>query len=121
MPQKGTSLGLRFAQPPATRSPVEDARAARQSYENLLAPAAEGDGMGKYVHPGRARTSPLVWHVFGCNTTQPWDGVASREPIKRMPPEEAAPLDEQERRTLVEWIDTGALWEGIAAGENTDG
>ncbi|MFH1924295.1 MAG: hypothetical protein ABIP48_30960, partial [Planctomycetota bacterium] len=123
----GVSPGATGVSPGATGvSPVpgehgQDDRGARQSYENLLTPAAEAGAMGKYVHPGRARTSPLVWHVFGRNTARPWDGVAQRESVKRMPPEEAAPLDEQERRTLVEWIDTGALWEGIAAGENTDG
>jgi hypothetical protein len=59
------------------------------------------------VTPGRARTSPLIWAIFGRNTSRPWDTVASR-PIKTMPPPGASPLTESEKRTIVEWIDFGA-------------
>jgi len=87
-----------------------------RAYESLLAPEASGDGpgsYGRYVDPGRARTSPLVWRVFGRNTSRPWDAAASAEPVKRMPPGSSNPLTDDERRTLVEWIDMGALWDGI--------
>ncbi|OHB83515.1 MAG: hypothetical protein A2V98_15975 [Planctomycetes bacterium RBG_16_64_12] len=89
-----------------------------RSYENLLAPAeppGEGGALGKYVHPGRARTSPLVWHIFGRNTSRPWDGAAQQEPVKPMPPAESEPLGDEEKRTLVQWIDMGALWDGSAS------
>jgi len=46
------------------------------SYESLLA-AEKQSGYGKYVHPGRARTSPLIWHIFGRNTSRPWDNTFS--------------------------------------------
>ena len=83
-----------------------------QSYENLLAPGKEPD-TGKYVHPGRARTSPLTWRIFGRNTSRPWDRTYSRESIQQMPPPEAEALTEDEKRTFVEWIDAGALWDGV--------
>jgi len=87
---------------------------APQSYKNLLAsrePDGEPDATGKYVHPGSARTSPLVWRVFGRNTSRPWDGEIPAGRVKRMPPAEAQPLDDDQRRMLVAWIDLGAVWE----------
>ncbi|NQT11791.1 MAG: hypothetical protein HQ582_03520 [Planctomycetes bacterium] len=83
-----------------------------RSYKNLLAanePDDEGGATGKYVQPGSARTSPLVWRVFGRNTSRPWDGEASTSRVKRMPP--AEPLDDRQKQALVEWIDLGAVWE----------
>jgi hypothetical protein len=69
-----------------------------QSYGNLLAlrePRGEGGAAGKYVHPGSARTSPVVWRVFGRNTSRPWDGEIPAGRVKRMPPDEAQPLDDE--------------------------
>jgi hypothetical protein len=69
------------------------------------------------VHPGRARTSPLIWHVFGRNTSRGWDGAAAAGPVKRIPAENSIPLSNGEKRTLVEWIDMGAMWGGIPGAE----
>ena len=82
------------------------------TYESLLATGSQ-PGYGKYVHPGRARTSPLVWRIFGRNTSRPWDKVHSTGRVMRMPPATAEALTEDEKRTFVEWIDMGALWDGI--------
>jgi hypothetical protein len=87
-----------------------------RAYESLLAapePAGERrPALGQYVHAGRARTSPLVWHLFGYCTSRPWDLRAkTSSKVKPMPPEGAAALTEDEKRTFLEWIDTGALWE----------
>ena len=67
---------------------------------------------GRYVDPGRARTSPLIWHIFGRNTSRPWDETFSPQSVTvdQMPPAGSATLTDDERRTLVEWIDMGALW-----------
>jgi hypothetical protein len=62
----------------------------------------------RYVQPGQARTSPLIWHIFGRNTSQPWDGAATEKPFKPIPPGQVEPLSSQERQTFVEWIDLGA-------------
>jgi hypothetical protein len=70
--------------------------------------------VGKYIHPGQARTSPLIWRLYGRNTSRPWD--ASYDPGQRYaghPPREAEQLTEDEKATFVEWIDLGALWDGI--------
>lgn len=83
-----------------------------QTYENLLVPGNEA-GYGKYVHPGRARTSPLVWRIFGRDTSRPWDDVRLNEQVLRMPPATVEALTEDERQAFVEWIDMGALWDGI--------
>lgn len=87
--------------------------AARRVYQALMAadPAAGPENpWGLYVHPGRARTSPLVWHVLGRNTSRPWDGAWSQRPAKPIPPGQVEPLSESERRLWVEWIDLGAAF-----------
>lgn len=94
-----------------------------RAYESLLAahePAGENrSAFGRYVHAGRARTSPLVWHLFGQDTSRPWDIRAkTSSKVKPMPPEGAAALTDDEKRTFVEWIDTGALWD-VWAGQET--
>jgi Tol biopolymer transport system component len=81
-------------------------------YSRLLA-EANRPGYGKYIHPGRARTSPLIWHIFGRNTSRPWDDKFSKQKVLLMPPVERQALTTDEKRTFVEWIDMGALWEGI--------
>lgn len=69
---------------------------------------ADPKTLAKYVRPGAARMSPLMWSVFGRNTSRPWDRVAAPARIRRMPPAGSPPLTEQERLTLIEWIDLGA-------------
>jgi Tol biopolymer transport system component len=94
-----------------------------QAYESLLAAHEPAGGhsstFGSYVHAGQARTSPLVWHLFGYDTSRPWDPRANSSAGSRlMPPEGAAALTDDEKRTFVEWIDTGALWD-VRAGQET--
>jgi Tol biopolymer transport system component len=88
-----------------------------RAYVNLLAGAAGGprrsSPFGRYVHPGRARTSPLIWHLYGWNTSRPWDRGGMMGAPQYMPPPGAEVLTDDEKRTLVEWIDLGALWNGI--------
>jgi hypothetical protein len=55
-----------------------------------------------------ARTSPLVWHLFGRNTSRPWDQAAAGSPSEAIPPECSASLAEEDKRTIIEWIDLGA-------------
>jgi hypothetical protein len=88
-----------------------------RAYVSLLAaedPVAETAPVaGKYVHPGQARTSRLIWRLYGRNTSRPWD--ASYDPGKTIvvhPPAESQQLTDDEKRTFVEWIDLGALWDG---------
>jgi hypothetical protein len=88
-----------------------------RSYESLLAQGNQ-PGIGKYVHPGRARTSPLIWHIFGRNTSRPWDNTFSQQKVTQMKPDEYQALTKDEKRTFVEWIDMGALWDGIPGPDN---
>jgi hypothetical protein len=95
-----------------------------QDYARLLAAdesAQPASPWGRYVHAGRARTSPLVWHVFGRNTSRPWDGPLAASPVKPMPPGDAKPLSDTEKRTLVEWIDMGASLEMIPSPDGRSG
>jgi len=88
-----------------------------RSYESLVA-AGNQAGYGKYVDPGRARTSPLIWHIFGRNTSRPWDETFGPQRVRQMPPTGSSVLTEDEKRTFIEWIDMGALWDGIPGPEN---
>jgi len=104
-------------------SPVTTAKEKanfNQSYTSLLT-AGSRPGYGKYVHPGRARTSPLIWNIFGRNTSRPWDNTFSSEKVPQMPPNQYKALTEDEKRTFVEWIDMGALWDGIPGPDNLPG
>jgi hypothetical protein len=83
-----------------------------QAYRNLLA-AGDGPGRGRYVHAGKARTSPLIWHLYGRNTSRSWDEAERGGTVRPMPPNGAPALTEQEKRTFVEWVDMGAPWDGI--------
>jgi hypothetical protein len=69
-------------------------------YEDLLAKG--------YVDPSAARLSPLVWYIHGRVTAQSWDKLSGASPVKKIPPGGAARLTSEEKRTIVEWIDTGA-------------
>jgi hypothetical protein len=55
-----------------------------------------------------ARTSPLVWHLLGRDTSRPWDEAAPGSPSQAISPECSASVAEQEKRTIIEWIDLGA-------------
>ena len=96
-----------------------------RAYVNLLAVRDASDaqaGQGLYVHSGRARTSPLIWHVFGRNTSRPWDGeLLNSQAAKPIPAGKVPPLTNLETRILVEWIDMGALWDGIPGADEFSG
>jgi len=110
------SLRLTPETPPVTASGTDSP--PNRAYANLLAPA-DKPGQGKYVHPGQARTSPLIWNIFGRNTSRPWDGdVSQKSPIRKMPPSQATALTEGEKRAFVEWIDLGAAWENTSPPEH---
>jgi len=95
-----------------------------RAYESLLAleeSGSEGGYRGRYVHPGKARTSPLIWHIFGRNTARGWDDVARRKPVRPIQPGKVKPLTRNEKRTFVEWIDVGAMWDGIPGPDDLPG
>lgn len=67
--------------------------------------------LSRYVHPGQARTSPLIWHIFGRNTSRPWDGAMNQVEAKPIPPGEVEPLTSEQKKLFIEWIDLGASWD----------
>lgn len=78
-------------------------------------PAKPDAAFGEYIHPGKARTSPLAWHVFGRNTSRPWDGDLASRQAQPIPPERGISLTDAEREVLVRWIDLGAAFDGAEA------
>ena len=69
-------------------------------YEDLLTKG--------YVDASAARLSPLVWYIHGRVTAQSWDKVSGTGPLKKIEPEGVTSLTSEQKRTIVEWIDTGA-------------
>jgi hypothetical protein len=89
---------------------AKDGPATSRSYQVLLDGVANGGG--KHVHPGEARTSPLIWRLYGRNVARPWDPVqGAGQGVSRMPPDGSPDLTRDERQTFVEWIDLGAPWD----------
>jgi len=88
-----------------------------RAYVSLLrgfdADAAPHAG-SKYVQPGQARTSPLMWALYGRNTSRPWDATTLSIGIERMPPSSHTPLSPEEIQAFIEWIDLGALWPSVS-------
>ncbi|HXI02310.1 MAG TPA: hypothetical protein VNI57_03960, partial [Candidatus Saccharimonadales bacterium] len=90
---------------------------ADRAYAGLMTPPAaknsDENPWGLYVHPGEARTSPLVWSLLGSKVSRPWDVEAAAKAPPSMPPAGSEPLTEDEKQAFIEWIDLGALWDGI--------
>jgi hypothetical protein len=86
-----------------------------QALLSLNEGAGGNRGQGRYVHPGEARTSPLVWHIFGQNTSRPWDEAATHRVAVAIPPGTGASLTNAEKQTIVRWIDLGARQAALPA------
>lgn len=84
--------------PPEKRRTVEYGRdVAPILAAKCATQACHGGGVSafsKFIHPGQARTSPLVRSVLGSG--------------KPMPPGGSPPLTPEEKRAIIEWIDLGA-------------
>lgn len=97
-------------------------RSYNQAYAGLMAIAEPADtavGRGRYVQCGSARTSPVIWHLLGKNTAQPWDAEGvRRQSAKPIPAGKVPALTNLELRLFIEWIDMGALWDGIPGADD---
>lgn len=80
--------------------------ASQQIYETLLNPMTDRPNE-RYVIPGKAKESPLIWHLFGKRLGVD-ETVYSKE-IKLMPPDQS--LKAEERLLFIEWIDLGVAWD----------
>jgi mono/diheme cytochrome c family protein len=83
-----------------------------KSYAELLS-GVDDKGHGTFVDPGRARTSRMIWAIYGKNTSRPWDGVSATGTIKAMPPAGSPQLTDDEKRAIAEWIDLGAQFRPV--------
>jgi hypothetical protein len=84
-------------------------------HDGATAYRLDAAGLARFVKPGRARTSPLVWSILGRNSSRPWDGIPPAT-VRRMPPPGATPLTADEISTIIEWIDLGAPRESASGG-----
>jgi hypothetical protein len=61
----------------------------------------------RYIVPGRAKESPLMWHLFGEETG--YESASTSQSVEPIPPEKR--LEQEERILFIEWIDLGAQWD----------
>jgi len=97
-PQRRRSVGYQRDVVPILSGTCAGCHDEGVSYDNLL----------RSVRPGRARTSPLVWHLLNRVTVRPWDRAAAAEAKRWTPPDRSVPMSAHERQTILEWIDLGA-------------
>ncbi|UCF37254.1 MAG: hypothetical protein JSU96_21115 [Acidobacteriota bacterium] len=99
--------------PDLSRGNREAGEYAAAVYERLIepVPAHESGLLGRYVNRGEARTSPLIWHLLGRNTSRPWD--SSVDSSRQVFALESGILTDSERKAFIEWIDFGAHFEGL--------
>ncbi|HOM99498.1 MAG TPA: hypothetical protein PLM33_04510 [Acidobacteriota bacterium] len=89
---------------------------ARRAYELITSGVGETDDpyRGRWIYVGRARSSPLIWHVLGHDTRRPWDLMSAHggeSEVRPGVPGTGNPLlTPLEIRVLAEWIDFGAHW-----------
>ncbi|WP_165230025.1 hypothetical protein [Aquisphaera insulae] len=90
---------------------ARDAVALDRLHAAILGPIDAGGaarGTARYVHPGRARTSPLTMHILGTRTARPWDDAEASRDVKPIPAGQAPALTGSETQTIIRWIDLGA-------------
>ena len=73
-----------------------------RAYLHLSAPA--NAKIGKYIYPGMARKSPLIWRLYGYS-------FLYDTPVQRCPPDK--PLTDEEKALFAVWVDLGAQWDNI--------
>lgn len=78
------------------------------AYENLLSPIADREN-DRYVIPGSAKESPLIWQILGERTGSLELPNSPGGVILQMPPHTF--LSDVEKTLLIEWIDLGALYD----------
>jgi Tol biopolymer transport system component len=105
-----TRPAVQLTLPPERRRRVEFQRDVQPILKSrCMSRACHDETVGSMgIDPGRARTSRLVWSILGRNTSRPWDGASSGT-VRRMPPPGSTPLTAGEIRTIIEWVDLGAL------------
>jgi len=63
-------------------------------------------GLDRYLIPGEARRSRLLWHLLGRNTARPYDPEAGA-PAPAPMPAWTGVLSADEVRAFIDWIDLG--------------
>jgi hypothetical protein len=101
----GGNSGANFHAPEGQSDP---AKYSKQIYALLNGenPTPQG-GNRRWIDPGRARTSPLIWHILGKATSLPWDGPVPNQ-NENLPNTGTALVRPAHARVMIEWIDLGA-------------
>ncbi len=73
-----------------------------RAYLNLS--AAANAKLGKFIYPGFARKSPLIWRLYG-------HSFLYDAPVNQCPPD--TPLSDEEKSLFALWVDLGAQWDNL--------
>ncbi len=82
-------------------SPIR-AAVFNRAYLNLS--AAANAKLGKFIYPGLARKSPLIWRLYGRSFL--YDAQ-----VNQCPPDK--PLSDEEKSLFALWVDLGAQWDNL--------
>lgn len=113
---ENTPLHLPLSADRATDGDLEEAFAALRTPAPDSAPPESWPRAGKYIDAGRARTSRLIWHLAGEDTSRPWDRLESSAPAQTRnvslmpPPGSGQNLSPEDLRTIIQWVDMGAQY-----------
>lgn len=90
-------------------APVLESKCAGAACHSGAVPPqlAKKSDFGAYLAPA-ARISPLVWRLHGKKIPLPWSQLDGDGAVPPMPPPGSPPLTEDEKLTIIEWIDLGA-------------
>jgi hypothetical protein len=113
MPVLETKCALAGCHISGSNHPWLDSNRTNGTCFNVAYQSLVSSSQSNYVNPGEARTSPLIWSLFGRRTSRPWDTTPPSRPIQLMPPKGSEPLTSEELQTVIEWVDLGALWDSV--------
>ncbi len=103
-PERRRSISFRRDVAPVLQSKC----AALACHGGAVPPRLMGKSdLAGYLAPA-ARISPLVWRLNGKKSSFPWSQLDGNGALQPMPPPGSPPLTEDERLTIIEWIDLGA-------------
>jgi hypothetical protein len=79
---------------------------SRLVFEALLK-SSHGKQEGRYIIPGNAKNSPMVWHILDLQEYLVSKSEEMQETSKILNKQ----LSDQEKKMMIEWVDSGAYWD----------
>jgi len=88
---------------------LSDPAYSERVYRSLkVAKAEDASADDHWILPGQARTSPLVWHILGKDTSRPWDRMSAHNRPVGLHLSGSPLIGAEDAARIVEWVDLGA-------------